>query len=187
MGKEANLSERTRFEAVTLPHLNAAFNLARWLLRDERDAEDVVQEAYLRAFKYFASFRGGEARPWLLGIVRNVCFSWFEDRNQADRQVEFDDERDSGAEASLRDCAESSPERLVIQKLENARVDAAIDALPPVFREVIVLRELEDLSYEEISQVAGIPLGTVMSRLSRARALLRLSLAAPDDKESNGH
>ena len=182
VGKGTNLSESTRrFEAATLPHLHAAYNLARWLLRDDRDAQDVVQEAYLRAFKYFASFRGGDARPWLLGIVRNACFSWLEDNGRAGQEVEFDEERDCAAEASLPSSAGNSPEEAVMRKLEKARIDAAIDALPPVFREVIVLRELEELSYAEIAQVAGIPVGTVMSRLARARAMLRASLGRPGE------
>lgn len=165
-----------RFEAAVLPHLNAAYNLARWLLRDEQSAQDVVQEAYLRAFKFFDGFRGGDARPWLLGIVRNACFTWL---GQSGRNhVEFDEERDSEAPEQ----ASNNPQQLLERKLERAQVNAAIATLSPLFREVLILRELEELSYEEIAQVIDIPVGTVMSRLSRARAMLRAALT-PTGKE----
>lgn len=172
-----NGTDRTRrFEAAVLPHLDAAYNLARWLLRDEQSAQDVVQEAYLRAFRFFDGFRGGEARPWLLGIVRNTCFTWL---GQSGRDhVEFDEARDSGALDARDELAANDPLHLLARKLERAQVNAAIAALPPLFREVLILREMEELSYDEIAQVAGIPLGTVMSRLSRARALLRAALTS---------
>lgn len=174
-------TDRTRrFEAAVLPHLDAAYNLARWLLRDEQSAQDVVQESYLRAFKFFDGFRGGDARPWLLGIVRNACFTWL---GQSGRdQVEFDEERDTGSLDPSLETAAGNPERLLERKLERAQVNAAIATLPPMFREVLILRELEELSYDEIAQVAGIPVGTVMSRLSRARAMLRAALT-PASKE----
>jgi len=172
------LSDRTRrFEAAMLPHLDAAFNLARWLLRDEHNAQDVVQDAYLRAFRFFDSYQGEQARPWLLGIVRNTCFTWMKDKQRAGQQVEFDEERDSGVDDQGLNQAADNPETLLMQKLERAQINKAIEELPPLFREVIVLRELEELSYEEIAQCAAIPLGTVMSRLSRARAMLRKALA----------
>ena len=172
------MSDRTRrFEAAMLPHLDAAFNLARWLLRDEHNAQDVVQDAYLRAFRFFDSYQGEQARPWLLGIVRNTCFTWMKDKQRAGQQVEFDEERDSGVDDQGLNQAADNPETLLMQKLERAQINKAIEELPPLFREVIVLRELEELSYEEIAQCAAIPLGTVMSRLSRARAMLRKALA----------
>ena len=172
------MSDRTRrFEAAMLPHLDAAFNLARWLLRDEHNAQDVVQDAYLRAFRFFDGFRGEQARPWLLGIVRNSCFTWMKDKQRAGEQVEFDEERDAGVDDPDLRRAADNPETLLMQKLERAQINKAIEDLPPLFREVIVLRELEELSYEEIAQCAAIPLGTVMSRLSRARAMLRKALA----------
>jgi RNA polymerase sigma-70 factor (ECF subfamily) len=177
------LNERTRrFEAVALPHLNAAYNLARWLLRDDRAAEDVVQEAYLRGFRFFDSFRGGDARPWLLGIVRNRCYSWLEERGHQGETVEFDEERDSLVDSPAGGGL-GDPETLLLRKLDQERIDRAIDSLPPAFREVIVLRELEAMSYEEISVVAGVPAGTVMSRLARARALLRQLLRQDEEKE----
>jgi len=166
-----------RFEAAVLPHLDAAYNLARWLLRDEQSAQDVVQEAYLRALRFFDGFHGGDARPWLLSIVRNECFTWL--RASHRDHVEFDEERDSEAiDPSQVRCA-GDPEQVLQGKLERAQVNAAIATLPPIFREVLVLREIAELSYEEIAQVAGIPAGTVMSRLSRARALLRAALTPP--------
>ena len=165
--------DRTRqFEAAALPHLDAAYNLARWLLRDEHSARDVVQEAYLRAFKYFESFKGGDARPWLMQIVRNACFTWLRDQGRGPEQVEFDEERDSSVEAG----SSSNPETLLMHKVQSRQLNAAIEQLPTAFREVIVLRELQEMSYEDIAQVAGMPIGTVMSRLSRARKLLRSAL-----------
>jgi RNA polymerase sigma factor (sigma-70 family) len=169
--------DRTRqFEAAALPHLNSAYNLARGLLRDEHNAQDVVQEAYLRAFRFFDGFRGGDARPWLMGIVRNTCFSWMREHGRGPEHVEFDEERDSGSYDAAHSSADDNPETLLMRKLESGRVNAAIEQLPPLFRETLILRELEDMSYEEIAQIAGIPIGTVMSRLSRARRLLRTAL-----------
>lgn len=175
-------TDRTRrFEAAVLPHLDAAYNLARWLLRDEQSAQDVVQEAYLRAFRFFDGFRGGDARPWLLGIVRNACFTWL---GQSGRDhVEFDEARDSGVLDAGIEAAANDPLRLLERKFERTQVNAAIATLPPLFREVLILREIEELSYDEIAQVAGIPVGTVMSRLSRARAMLRAALTQPDKED----
>jgi len=160
----------SRFEAEVLPYLDAAYSLARWLVRDEHVAEDVVQDAYLRAFRYFGSFRGGDARPWLLGIVRNVCYSWFA---QQKRTLEFEVDLDDAEAPSLDGEARvQTPETLLVQKVERAQVTAAITSLPIAFREVLVLREIEELSYDDIARVLEIPKGTVMSRLSRARRLL---------------
>lgn len=172
------MTDRTRrFEAAALPHLDAAYNLARWLMCDEDHAKDVVQEAYLRGLKFFDSFNGGDARPWLLAIVRNTCYTWLKNSKQAPEHVEFEEDRDSGGD----DPPPDNPETLLMQKQERARLDKAIGDLSPAFREVVVLRELEDLSYEEIAEVAAIPLGTVMSRLARARAMLRSALNRPDE------
>jgi RNA polymerase sigma-70 factor (ECF subfamily) len=170
--KAHNLDRRDhsgRFEETVIAHLDAAYNLARWLARDERDAEDVVQEACLRAFRFLDSFRGGNARAWFLAIVRNTYFTWLEKNRGRAMHVPFDEE-------SLADvpdgAAHDDVERLLQQQDSKRLVDRALEGLPPEFREVIVLRELEDMSYKEIAQVAAIPLGTVMSRLSRARKLL---------------
>ena len=170
-------TDRTRqFEAAALPHLDAAWNLARWLLRDDQLADDAVQEACLRAFRFFDGLRGESARPWLLGIVRNACYDWMRQNRQLADQVEFDELRDSEAVSAPSSPEAGDPARQWEQRVQGERVNAAIDALPPVYREVIVLRELEELRYEDIARIAGIPLGTVMSRLSRARAMLRESL-----------
>ena len=172
------MTERTeQFEALALPHLDAAYNLARWLLRDDHNAQDVVQDAYLRAFRFFDGFEGRNARPWLLRIVRTTCYTWLKNKGRMGEQIEFDEERDSDATLGTLKRAEDNPEILLLQKLERARIDKAIAELPPVFREVVVLRELEEMSYDEIAQVAAIPIGTVMSRLARARALLRATLS----------
>ena len=164
----------SRFEAEVLPCLDAAYSLARWLVRDEHAAEDVVQDAYLRALRYYGSFRGGDARPWLLGIVRNCCYSWFA-RQKRSREIECDIEDADAPSLDGQDRAET-PETLLMQKLERAQVTAAIAALPVPFREVLVLREIEELSYEDIAQALEIPKGTVMSRLSRARRMLCAAL-----------
>lgn len=178
------MTEKTRsFEAMMLAHLDSAYNLARWLLRDEQNAQDVVQDAYLRGFKYFESFRGGDARPWILGIVRNACFSWLEKNRRADEVLIFDEERDIAIVDARWPAETDSPEQSLLRKVEKARIDQAIAGLAPAFREVIILREMEEMSYEQISQVAGIPVGTVMSRLARARALLRRALVESDGKE----
>ena len=158
-------AERRRFDAATLPHLDAAYNLARWLTRDEHAAEDVVQDAFLRAAKYFEAFRGGDGRPWLLGIVRRASFDWLAARKAS--PASFDNARhDIGDDAA-------NPERLAIRSGEQASVRQAVEELPLELREAIVLREFEGLSYQEIAAVAGIPVGTVMSRLSRGRQRLR--------------
>ncbi len=166
-------TELERFEAVVLPHLDAAYTLARYLTRDADDAQDIVQEASLRAFRYFGGFRGsepGEGRAWLLAIVRNTAWTW-RDRNRHHAEAtEFDETQHSEG------IADDHPEASVVRKSEGEALREAIDRLPLEFREVIVLRELEGLSYKEISDVAGVPVGTVMSRLSRARRRLEEAL-----------
>jgi RNA polymerase sigma-70 factor (ECF subfamily) len=165
-------AERERFERTVLPHLDAAYNLARWLTRNDHDADDVLQEAMLRAYRHFAGLRG-EPRPWLLAVVRNACWSWL----QANRPADIDPLDDDVA-----DDAQPGPEAAFARSLDRRLLNEAIAALPVQFREVLVLRELEDLAYRDIARVAGIPIGTVMSRLARARRLLADSLrvvAAP--------
>jgi RNA polymerase sigma-70 factor (ECF subfamily) len=165
-----------QFEAIALPHLDAAYNLARWLLRDDAAAEDAVQEAYLRALRYFGSFRGDNPKPWLLGIVRNTCFTWLQDNRGALQMLEFDEDRDSGEQDLAPERSTDNPEQLLSRKQDSAALNAAIESLPSAFREVLVLRELEELSYDDIARIVGIPAGTVMSRLSRGRSLLRAAL-----------
>jgi RNA polymerase sigma-70 factor (ECF subfamily) len=164
-----------RFEAEVLPYLDAAYNLARWLVRDEHVAEDLVQDSFLRALRYFGSFRGHDARPWLLGIVRNRCYSWFaQQKRSAEFEVGMDDADGPGLDGEGRAL---TPETLLTRKVERAQVTAAIARLPLPFREVLVLREIEELTYEDIARVMEIPKGTVMSRLSRARRQLHDDLA----------
>ncbi len=158
---------RTRFEDAVVPHLNAAYNLARWLTRNDQDAEDVVQEAYLRAWKFFGSFHGGESRPWLLTIVRRTCYTWLQHNRAPEGVIEFDDERHSVA------SEEANPETLLLHRVQAQELRHALEALPLEFREVVILRELEDCSYKEIAAITGVPLGTVMSRLARARQRLQ--------------
>ena len=165
------MANNQQFENTVLPHLDAAYNLARWMTRNDHDAEDVVQDAMLRAFKFFDGFRGGSSRSWLLSIVRNACLDWFE----KNRKLEFSATFDDAAHAVVDESA--GPETHLLLKADRAVVRDAIAELPVEFREIIVLREMEDLSYKEISEVAGIPIGTVMSRLARARKMLQRSLS----------
>jgi RNA polymerase sigma factor (sigma-70 family) len=158
------------FEQDALPHLNSAYNLARWLTRNDQDAEDIVQEAYLRAFKFYDGFRGGDARPWLLTIVRNVYYTWAQ-QNPVGRLVDFEEDL-----ASVNPCF-ANPEEVLIQNSSGVLLRAALETLPARSREVLVLRELDGMSYKQISSVVGVPTGTIMSRLSRARASLRQSVA----------
>jgi RNA polymerase sigma-70 factor, ECF subfamily len=172
---------KVRFERLVLPHLDAAYNLARWLTRNEHDAADVVQEAYIRALTYIDSLDGEEvdgARAWLLAIVRNTCFSWMR-KNRRPEMVALDDESEVGNAAALYevDSRRNEPEARLIAAADAAMLDRAIESLPLGFREVIVMRELEDLSYKEIAEITGIAIGTVMSRLARGRQLLRGTLA----------
>ncbi len=165
-----------RFETEMLPHLDDAYNLARYLVRNDHDAEDIVQEAYLRAFKYFGSFQGRNGRAWLLAIVRHTAFTVRRRDRLATLTTEFSEEL-HGAEI---DSASA------VQTLEaeesTVRLHAALDELPNRFREVLVLRELQELSYEEIARIVRAPIGTVMSRLSRARARLAALLGPKEDR-----
>jgi RNA polymerase sigma-70 factor (ECF subfamily) len=160
------------FEEVVLPHLDSAYNLARWLTRNEHDAEGVVQEACLRAYRYFPSFNGDRARAWLLTVVRNSCYNWMDAARPIKNSVEFDETLFT---PSVR---EPDPEQVLLQNDDAGLVRKALNNLSPNFREVLVLRELEDLSYKEISAITGMPMGTVMSTLSRARHQLRQALTA---------
>ena len=162
----ADLSKSRRFEAAVLPHLDAAYNLARWLTGSPADAEDAVQDAFVKALRYFDSCRDGDARPWFLRIVRNACFDWLKLNRGAG--IEESDEVVEDAFAA----PSADPECLLARAEESRLVDELIAALPAFYREVIVLRELEDLSYRDIAAITGLPLGTVMSRLSRGRGLL---------------
>ena len=159
------------FDQTILPHLDAAYNLARWLIGNERDAEDVTQEACLRAFKFFSSFRGGDPRAWLLTIVRRTAWTWLRSNRRHEEAVEFDEELHGGTDVA------PSPEVSLVRAGDVEAVRQAIATLPAIFREVLVLRELEDCSYKEIADIAGVPIGTVMSRLTRARKQLQTALS----------
>jgi len=168
--------ERQRFEATVLPHMDAAFNLARWLLRNPADAQDVTQEAILRAFRFFHDFRAGNARAWFLQIVRNCCYTWLQKRNVFADLSEL--------EESALPVEKHTPESLALANADRQRLAAALQELPSSFREILVLRELEGCSYKEIAIITGRPIGTVMSALARARQQLRNSLAQPSQMEA---
>jgi RNA polymerase sigma-70 factor (ECF subfamily) len=163
--------DQARFETLVLPHLDAAHNLARWLLRGGADAEDVTQEAMLRAYRFFGGFHGGDVRAWLLQIVRNTCFSWMDKHRHGKDSTEFNEEMHATDSA-----ASMNPEALAIAADSKGQLTHALDTLPPRYREVIVLRELEGCSYKEIATITSIPIGTVMSTLSRARRQLQMAL-----------
>jgi RNA polymerase sigma-70 factor (ECF subfamily) len=166
------------FEQAVLPHLDSAYNLARWLIRNDQDAQDVVQEACLRALRSFEGFRGGDRRAWLLTIVRNSCYTWLQQNGLQELTTVFDEEIHTSQEHSR------SPEALLLEKADARLVRDALEELPPEFREAIVLRELEGMSYKEIADVAGVPVGTVMSRLARARERLQRQLTSSAKRES---
>jgi RNA polymerase sigma factor (sigma-70 family) len=173
------------FDAEALPHIDAAYNLAFWLVRNEADAQDVVQDAYLRAFKAYGQFRGGDIRPWLLAIVRNVAYRWLSVRKRNANVVSIEHAlADRSGSAFEPESAEPSAEELLISNAECSLVRRALAGLAPAFREVIVLREFEGLSYQDIASVTGVPGGTVMSRLSRARTQLKDLLTGLMQKEN---
>ena len=171
---------RAEFDRVALPHIDAAYNLARWLTRHDQDAEDIVQEAYLRAFQFFRSFEGDTGRPWMLQIVRNTCYTFL--AKERDREPAPATDQTLRAVASI----EADPATVLEQGEDVQQLMQAIDGLPVEYREVILLRELEELSYKEIAKIVGIPLGTVMSRLARAREKLHEVLDKIVGEESLG-
>jgi RNA polymerase sigma-70 factor, ECF subfamily len=167
----AERRRRSRFESVVLPHLDAGYALARWLTRNDADAADVVQEACLRAFRYFDSYREGDAKSWLLKIVRRSCYDWLE-RNRPSDLVPLETAADAESSGTpLPSTVET--EQLLQSRSELRRLDRLIEELPPPLREALVLRELQELDYRQIAEVTGVPIGTVMSRLHRARSTLR--------------
>jgi RNA polymerase sigma-70 factor (ECF subfamily) len=172
---DLDAENRLRFEQLVLPHVDAAFNLARWLLRSRADAEDVAQEALLRACRFFRGFHDGDVRAWLLQIVRNTCYSWLDKNRPRELMVEFDEE--------LHPQPVATPESIAIADEGRERLTRALETLPPRHREVLVLRELEGCSYKEIAAITSIPIGTVMSSLSRARRQLHSALVNPGCKE----
>ena len=173
---DLDAEDRLRFEQLVLPHVDAAFNLARWLLRRREDAEEVAQEALLRACRFFRGFHGGDARAWLLQIVRNTCYSWLEKNRPRELMVEFDEE--------LHPRPVATPESIAMADEDRERLTRALESLPPRFREVLVLREFEGCSYKEIAAITLMPIGTVMSSLSRARRQLYSVLTNSNHKEA---
>jgi RNA polymerase sigma-70 factor (ECF subfamily) len=166
-----------RFEQAVLPHLDAAYNLAHWLTRNDQDAEDMVQEACLRAFTFFSGFHGGDSRAWLLTIVRNTCYTWMRHNRRHEITASFDEEIHTVESDTV------NPETLLVQSIDQNVLRQAVEDLPLEFREVIVLRELEGLSYKEIAAIVDVPLGTVMSRLARARKRLQHDLTKRMNEE----
>lgn len=179
------VATRQRFEREVVPHLGAAYTLARHLLGYRAEAEDAVQDAFLRAYRAFSQMRGPNAKAWLLTIVRNVCYRRLEQRHRGANVVSLDEALLADAATGERGLGgpEQTPEAYLIAAGDARVVQAALSALPPAFREVIVLREIEELGYREIADVIGAPIGTVMSRLSRARAQLRVELTRVFDEE----
>ena len=173
------MTSRTEFERTVAPHLRSAYNLARWLMRGSADADDVLQEAYLRAFRHFDSFRGQNARGWLLAIVRNACWTAMAKTPPAQEPLPLDDSRDAPV------VPLAQPDEQLLRADTARRIDEEVRALRPEFREAFVLRELEGLSYKEIAEVAGVPIGTVMSRLSRARRDLVARLGSASQRKAS--
>ena len=172
-------SKVVRFEEIALPHLGAAYNLARWLVQNETDAQDIVQEAYLRAFKFFSGYHGGDSRAWLMTIVRNTCYTWLQQNRVLRSADPIEDKLDElGMDFS-------DPEMLLLQSVDSQIVRQALQDLPVEFREVVVLREMEGFSYKEIANVVDIPIGTVMSRLKRGRNKLHALLVSRMGKEAS--
>ena len=171
-----NANHAARFQAVALPHMDAAYNLARWLTGTDHDADDVTQEAFLRAFKFFDTFRGADARTWILTIVRNTFYTQYRKARTRGSSTEFDEDihssGDDEAPAALNRSPDADPVSILSRREDIGLLDRALAELPVEFREALVLRELEDLSYKEIAEAMEVPIGTVMSRIARARGLL---------------
>jgi len=168
-----DLDRARRFRDAALPHLDDVFTLARYLMRNPADAEDAVQECYLRALRHFDSYRGPAMKPWLLAIVRNVCNAEFARRGRQETPAEFADDGEAEATPPIWQEPQASPEAALLRQQDGDTIRRLVAALPQPFREAIVMREINDLSYHEIAEVAGVPVGTVMSRLARARSMLR--------------
>jgi RNA polymerase sigma factor (sigma-70 family) len=175
----SNAVSRERFEQTVLTHLDAAYNLARWLTLHDQDAQDMTQEACLSAFRFFDGYQGGNVRTWLLTIVRNTCYTWLHQNRPPDSAVEFDEEIHSDESTGGAD-----PEIQALASADKETLRRALEELPDVFREALVLRELEGMSYKEIADVTSVSLGTVMSRLARGRTRLRESLSVSLGKET---
>ncbi len=177
MSQEKN--KLSAYEESLLPHLGAAYNLARWIMGNDQDAEDMVQEAYLRAYKYFSGYQGGNSRSWLLTIVRNTCYTWLRQNRSQELSTDLEDETTNSESEGL------NPEILYQHSHNHKMVRLALEKLPVEYRELIILRELEGMAYKEIAQMTGVPIGTVMSRLARGRQRLKECLGQIFDEEGN--
>ncbi len=175
MAKEQ--SNQALFDQTILPHIHAAYNLARWIVNNDEDAQDMVQESYLRAYKYFSSYQGGNSRSWLLTIVRNTCYTWLQQKRARELTVDLDEEIAAGEGEA------GDPEALLQISANRQAVADALAGLPIGYRELVILREQEGMSYKEIALIAGIPIGTVMSRLARARQRLKECLLQLNQEE----
>jgi len=174
--------ERMRtFQAAALPHLDDVYTLARYLMRNTHDAEDAAQECFLRALRHFDSYRGPAMKPWLLAILRNVCNAEFARRGKEELPTDYATDETLAEEMPMWQEPQASPEKMIVQRQDSATIRRLVAELPEPFREAIVLREMNNLSYQEIAQVAGVPIGTVMSRLARARAMLRSAWNATEN------
>jgi RNA polymerase sigma-70 factor, ECF subfamily len=173
-----------RFRDAALPHLDDLYTLARYLMRNATDAEDAVQECYLRALRHFDSYRGPAMKPWLLAILRNVCNAEFARRSKEEVPTDFAQDEAVAEDMPMWQEPQVSQEKLMLRQQDSATIRRLVAELPEPFRETIVLREVNDLSYQEIAEVAGVPVGTVMSRLARARAMLRSAWNAAETATS---
>ena len=173
-----------RFRDAALPHLDDLYTLARYLMRNATDAEDAVQECYLRALRHFDSYRGPAMKPWLLAILRNVCNAEFARRGKEEVPTDFAQDESVAEDMPMWQEPQASPEKLILRQQDGATIRRLVADLPEPFRETIVLREVNDLSYQEIAEIAGVPVGTVMSRLARARAMLRSAWNATETATS---
>jgi RNA polymerase sigma factor (sigma-70 family) len=169
----AEQDKARRFRDAALPHLDDVFALARYFMRNTADAEDAAQECYVRALHHFDSYRGPAMKPWLLAILRNVCNAEFARRGKQDMSTDYSEDEPAAEEVPMWQEPQASPETVLLRSQDGVTIRRLIAELPPAFREAIVLREVNDLSYHEIAEVAGVPVGTVMSRLARARSMLR--------------
>ena len=169
----ADQERMRRFRDAALPHLDDIYTLARYLMRNSSDADDAVQECYLRALRHFDSYRGPAMKPWLLTILRNVCNAEFARRGRREVPTDYAQDESVAEEMPMWQERQASPEKAMLRQQDSATIRRLVEELPEPFREAIVLREMNDLSYKEIAEIAGVPVGTVMSRLARARAMLR--------------
>ena len=177
----AEQARMRRFRDAALPHLDDVYTLARYLMRNASDAEDAAQECYLRALRHFDSYRGPAMKPWLLTILRNVCNAEFRRRAGGEMLTDYATDETLAEEMPMWQEPQASPEKMIVQRQDSATIRRLVAELPEPFREAIVLREMNNLSYQEIAQVAGVPIGTVMSRLARARAMLRSAWNATEN------